>query len=215
MTLVIVDLGGTPSGLIRSALDRIPSPRREEICRLKGELARAQRVVGEALVRRFALEFGLTCPTVLRKEKRKPYLAEAPGLCFNLSHSGEAVVFAAAGSPVGADVEKVVPRDFSTVAARCFSSAEQKKIARSEAPLIEFYRLWTRRESIVKRRGEGSVRGVNVSGERVRSFALSEGKLIPFGAGAPQYVLSVCLSPGEKGDLSVRFCSADEVLENF
>ena len=216
MTLVIADLCGLSQGLIENALNKIPSPRREEICRLKGEPERAQKTVGEALVRRFVLEkFGIACPVFLRGEKGKPYLKEVPDFCFNLSHSGEKVVLAVAELPVGADVEKVVPREFSAVAARCFSADEQKKIAASKAPLLEFYRIWTVRESIVKRRGEGAaaMRGLRLLEEQVRSFAIGEGKLFSYEeCAAPQYLLSVCTSRGEGYGLNVYFCSAEEVL---
>ena len=80
---------------------------------------------------------------------------------------------------------------------------------------MEFYRVWTARESIVKRRGEGAaaMRGLNLSDDRVRSYALAGGKLFPFGeCTAPQYLLSVCTSEGENSDMSVHFCSAEEVL---
>lgn len=216
MTLVIVRLGAERE-LIERALAEIPSARREEICGLKSERAQEQKTVGEAIVRLAARARGVPEGTIVRGERGKPSFAELPALCFNLSHSGEVVAAAFSDRPVGIDVERVLPRDFQTVAARCFSPAEQKKIAGSEAPLQEFYRLWTRRESIVKRRGEGlgGIRSVKVSGERVRSFALSEGELIPYGAGEPQYVLSVCTSQGEKRVLSVHFCTAEEVLKEF
>ncbi len=219
MTLVIADLCGTPQELIYSALNKIPSPRREEIFRLKGELERAQKVVGEALVRRFALEkFGVACPVILRGEKEKPYLKEVPDFCFNLSHSGEKVVLAVAELPVGVDVEKVVPREFSAVAARCFSIEEQKKIAASKAPLLEFYRVWTARESAVKRRGEGAaaMRGLRLADERVRSFSIEGERILPFAeCAAPEYLLSVCTSEGESCALTVSFCLAEEVLRGL
>lgn len=216
MTLVIVRLGAERE-LIGRALAAVPPARREEIGRLKSERAQEQKTVGEAIVRLAARACGVREGTIVRSERGKPSFAELPALCFNLSHSGEVVVAAFSDRPVGIDVERVVKRDFHAVAAGCFSPAEQKKIACSKAPLQEFYRLWTRRESIVKRRGEGlgGIRSVKVSGERVRSFALSEGELIPFGTGEAQYILSVCMSQGEKRNLSVHFCSAKEVLSAF
>lgn len=200
------------------ALEKFPFARREEIARLKNEQARAQRTVGEALLRLAARERGVSAVTFLRGEKGKPCFAELPDLCFNLSHSGEVVVAAFSDRAVGIDVEQIVPRDFRAVSSRCFSEEEQKKIASSEAPLQEFYRIWTGRESIVKRRGGGAgeVGSVDPKEEDVRSFELSEGKLFPVGeSGAPQYLLSVCASQGEKRDTVVHFHTAEEILSAF
>ena len=217
MTLVIAVCGASPA-LTERALAKFLSARREEIKRLGSLEQREQKTVGEALLRLAAKKRGQNEVTLARGEKGKPYFAELPAFCFNLSHSGAIVAAVFSCYPVGIDVERVAGRNFQTVAARCFSPAEQKKIARSEAPLREFYRLWTRRESIIKRRGEGveRVRSVKVSGERVLSFGLTGGKLSPFAESREaQYVLSVCLSQGEKPNLTVHVCTAEEVLAEF
>jgi len=85
-------------------------------------------------------------------ENGKPYLKNNP-LYFNISHAGDYVVLATAESEIGVDIEKITPYD-DTVAARCFTSAEQKWIQEQGNDEAFFY-LWTAKESIMKGSGQG------------------------------------------------------------
>jgi 4'-phosphopantetheinyl transferase len=91
----------------------------------------------------------------------KPYIANS-GIEFNLSHSGDWVVFAFAQSPnaikLGVDIEhmRAFP-DMRDVAQLNFAASE---FARWNATLARdrtaaFYRCWTRKESFIKAMGEG------------------------------------------------------------
>lgn len=88
----------------------------------------------------------------------KPYLAQYPGVQFNLSHSGPWGVCALSDFPVGVDVEMIRPlrRD---VAKRFFTAVEQEHLSR--CPAEEFFRLWTRKESFVKAVGRGFSLGLD------------------------------------------------------
>ena len=97
-----------------------------------------------------------------RTEYGKPYLELPlgdPGLEFNLSHSGEAVLIAITqGTPVGVDVEQVKPLpDLDQVASNYFSAAEQVDLfsLTGSARIEGFYRCWTRKEALIKASGEG------------------------------------------------------------
>lgn len=212
--LVIADIGGLDPRLREEALLRFPAARREELSRLHG-LRRSQGVAGEAIVRLAARAAGREQAGYARGEGGKPYLEGLPGFCFNLSHSGERVVCAFASLPVGADIERVAERDFRAVAERCFSAREREEIGASASPLTEFYRVWTVRESVLKRRGMGlgALRGTDAEGERVLSYVLTEGALLPYGAEKEaQYVLSVCFSEGEKEEMEASFCGGNALL---
>lgn len=86
-----------------------------------------------------------------------------PGLSryASIAHSGNRVGVALTGvGPVGVDVEQIVPRDFRRLAHRVLRPGE--RVTRLE----EFYRYWTRKESVVKATGAGlavSLRRVGVS----------------------------------------------------
>ena len=89
----------------------------------------------------------------------KPMLGpgDLPPVGFNVSHSGDRfmVVVAAALEP-GADIERIRPRrSLPALARRFFSRAEREEVAAAPDPLHAFYRIWTRKEAVVKADGRG------------------------------------------------------------
>ena len=92
----------------------------------------------------------------------KPALANQPGdsdLRFNVSHSGDLVVYALAdGREIGVDVEAIAAmEDRDDVATHCFSKAEQDAyLALAESERTQgFFNCWTRKEAYIKARGDG------------------------------------------------------------
>lgn len=104
-----------------------------------------------------------TEPAALRfanAEGGKPRLIGAPiDLRFNLSHAGERALLAVAiGSEVGVDIEAHrVISDPLNIAKRFFSAAEQKRLREASPSDVDdvFLRIWTRKESFIKARGDG------------------------------------------------------------
>lgn len=98
------------------------------------------------------LEFALA-------EHGKPYLASAPDLRFNLSHSQErALIGVIGGDEIGVDVERFRPMpDCLAIAERFFPPAEAAAFAAIPAANRErdFFRRWTRIEAVLKARGVG------------------------------------------------------------
>ncbi len=89
----------------------------------------------------------------------KPSLAEGASPAFNVSHSGDLVVFAVSGTgEVGVDVEVPrKPRDLAAIARRYFSQRETATLLAlpdAEQPAA-FLRCFTRKESWVKLLGRG------------------------------------------------------------
>lgn len=87
----------------------------------------------------------------------KPVL---PGrVSFNVAHtSGLAVVAVARDIRVGTDVERIDPARASLLVADTFMSAAESNHLRTcgeDARAHEFFRLWTRREALIKARGTG------------------------------------------------------------
>ena len=95
----------------------------------------------------------------------KPELAGDNSLRFNLSHSGDlAIVGLAKASPVGVDVERIRPvHEVEGVARRFFRPEEADAVlARNGRERIRaFFRIWTRKESLLKLTGEGLHRPLN------------------------------------------------------
>ncbi len=136
------------------------------------ERARADRLRTPQLHRRFAVArnflrrllaaYTSADPSALRigyGSHGKPYLVDAPGLCFNVAHADDAAVYAiASGREVGIDIE-ATKRDVDIVgvARQAFSSLECAVLSAlaEDARREAFFRIWTRKEAYVKARGEG------------------------------------------------------------
>jgi 4'-phosphopantetheinyl transferase len=74
---------------------------------------------------------------------------------FNISHSGQIVVCSLIeGGRTGIDVEAVREIDFASLG-RYMTAEEWRNINRSKDRLREFFRIWTRKESLIKADGRG------------------------------------------------------------
>ena len=86
-------------------------------------------------------------------EHGKPYLPDYPQVHFNLSHSGERVMCIMGPAACGCDVEQVDRNQKQIdLVIRCLAESEQRQAARSA---VDFFRIWTLKESILKLSGEG------------------------------------------------------------
>lgn len=91
-------------------------------------------------------------------EHKKPYLPEHPRLQFNLSHSHDlALVGCTLDHKIGVDVEKIGTNFNLNVAKRFFSSQENNQLISlpDSEQTNEFYRLWARKEALIKAIGKG------------------------------------------------------------
>jgi 4'-phosphopantetheinyl transferase len=86
-------------------------------------------------------------------EHGKPYLPDHPQVHFNLSHSGSRVMCIMGPAACGCDVEKTDRSEKQIrMVIRCLAESEQRQAARSA---VDFFRIWTLKESILKLSGEG------------------------------------------------------------
>ena len=96
----------------------------------------------------------------------KPVLASGvlPSIGFNVSHSGDRFVIALArGAAPGVDVERIRPRPrprLDRLARRFFSPAERRAVAAAPDPTGAFYRVWARKEAVIKADGRGVAIGL-------------------------------------------------------
>ena len=96
-------------------------------------------------------------PTSFTASRGKPAFAKGDPLWFNLSHSGDDIALLLSDEgEVGCDIEVIRPRkNWQALANAVFSLTEHDELER-EAPeeqLSAFWRIWTRKEAIVKQRG--------------------------------------------------------------
>lgn len=88
----------------------------------------------------------------------KPYLADEPGLHFNVSHSGSMALIGIADRPVGVDIEAMRENiDEFELARAFFCDEEHRFLGRLEgaARLQAFYKIWTCKEAVLKAFGVG------------------------------------------------------------
>jgi 4'-phosphopantetheinyl transferase len=88
----------------------------------------------------------------------KPYLKDGRAF-FNISHSGSYVICSVSENEIGCDVqtvEKYNPR----IATRFFTENEKLFLEKSENQSEDFTRLWTLKESVLKKTGEGITGGL-------------------------------------------------------
>ena len=109
----------------------------------------------------------------------KPSLVHCHGrpvLSFNLSHSGDVILFAVTGDHrIGVDIERIrESSELMEVARAQFSEREFNALQglAKEEQTGAFFRCWTRKEAYIKARGEGL-------GFPLRQFSMSIGRVDP------------------------------------
>lgn len=102
---------------------------------------------------------------ISRTEYGKPYLEYYPEFSFNLSHTGEHVLFALTKqAQLGVDIEVCKRRtNLAGLVDKCFAKEEQvywNQLPES-AQVQAFYDFWTQKEAFVKATGRGVALGLN------------------------------------------------------
>ena len=128
----------------------------------EAERDRATRFAFDHLVRRFVVAHAMVRsvlgPVVVEtSEHGKPFVAGGPH--FNLSHSADRAVLAvSSGAEVGVDIEAVRPVErLEALAERIMSSEELAGFGAAADQAAFFFDVWTRKESVVKARGDGII----------------------------------------------------------
>lgn len=148
---------------LEAALPLLSEQRREQVLKFKFELGRktcaaAYLLLCEGLLK----EYGITeRPLFEYGEHGKPSLvfSSHPPLAthpihFNLSHCREAAICVLAQQPVGIDIESI--REYKdTLAHYTMNDEELQRIVSAERPDVEFTRLWTMKEAVLKCIGTG------------------------------------------------------------
>lgn len=139
-----------------AALASISEQRREQALRFKHEQGRRECVAAYLLLRdALGREFGIDGNPVFEYDAGgKPRLKDHSGIFFNLSHCREAAICVVDTVPVGVDIETVRP--FKDALARhVLSPEEYDAVTASLNPAVEFIKLWTQKEAVLKLTGEG------------------------------------------------------------
>jgi len=141
---------------LQAALSQLTEQRREQAMRFKHEQGRRESAAAFLLLwRALRDEYGLEEPPVLAYDDGgKPFLAGHPEIHFNMSHCRVAVACVVDRRPVGIDVETI--RKYNPqLAAYTMNDEELRRIEASAEPEVEFTRLWTMKEALLKMSGTG------------------------------------------------------------
>jgi len=135
----------------------------EKAMRYRQENDRRQRIISKAVLRILVGRFIKVDPKEIRfksDKNKKPYLEStiSGNLHFNVSHSGNWILIALAANPVGVDVEQMdASFTYQNMLSFSFNKEEISYIKSAKIPYQNFYKLWTRKESLLKATGKGLV----------------------------------------------------------
>jgi len=105
-------------------------------------------------------------PEIVYGEQGKPGFPGDFPFWFSLSHSGDHIALLVSDEgEVGCDIEVIRPRsNWRSLANAVFSQAEHREIEQEhpEQQLDAFWRIWTRKEAIIKQRGGSAWEMVSV-----------------------------------------------------
>lgn len=185
---------------LESALAAVSEQRRQYALRYVRDEGRRLSVAAYVLLcHALKEEFGITSPPEFAfTENGKPYLRDFPHIQFSLSHCREAVACAVAASPVGIDVESISAYDPALLPAT-MSAAERERILGAESPAVEFTRLWTAKESVVKM-NDLAAAGISLPSllESTESYRFTACERIAQG-----YVCTACHAAPQANDLTI------------
>lgn len=134
----------------------------ERAHRFKFDIHRQRFVAARANLRRVLSAYTQVVPqdiSFIYGAQGKPFLQNNPlQLQFNVSHSDDmAVIAVTIESEIGVDIEKIEPGFKEGVASRFFSVDEntELKLLSGDAQVAAFYRIWSKKEALIKALGEG------------------------------------------------------------
>lgn len=166
-------------------VNEISEERAEKVKRLKKTDDKKRCIAGGLFINKF-----LSDTKISINEFGKPIADN--GKYFNISHSGDYVLFALSEYEVGCDIQKIRHVRTFDIAKTVFCSAELKSFGKSPDKLGSFYDLWTKKESLLKCMGEGfhrNSKSVDVSSDIFKV----KGKKYYFRTwNFSDYVISVC-----------------------
>lgn len=146
-------------GSYRRLYERASPQRQQRADRYLRQEDKLRCVAADALLR-WAVKQTLSLETftVAADPMGKPFLEGVEGFHFNLSHSGRWVVIGYGTSPVGIDVQQILPDGAREgIARRFFTADEQDWLSHADGQrrTERFYQIWTAKESYLKYLGTG------------------------------------------------------------
>lgn len=125
---------------------------------------------------------------ISRLKNGKPVFTELPYF-FNISHSCGRAVCVLCEKEVGVDIEFIKKeRSFDVIAENFFSDGEIARFRQAKNRKEEFYRIWTRKEALLKKSGTG-IEYKKL--KKIDTYDYSVAKFIEYKRG--QYLTTICV----------------------
>ncbi len=149
--LVDDDLQRLSAEELEELIASLPTQRREAVMAYHHDTGRRQGALAyDLLCRALRERFGITeQPTFAFGPHGKPSLTDHPYIHFNMSHCAVAVAVAVSTRPVGIDIESI-RKARPELVRHTMNGEEAETILGATSPDVEFTRLWTRKEALVK-----------------------------------------------------------------
>lgn len=206
MKIITVKIENRISESLFERLYQCMQPVKQRRCKRFRRIEDSERLlVADVLVRHYlCFEFGYKNHELRfdTNEYEKPFFINDPGICFNVSHSGQWVAAAFDRRDVGVDIQKVGPVKMD-IAKRYFTGKEYQTLLQKNGDerTAYFYTLWTLKESCMKAVGRGLSLGLDRFSFSVRDGVIAcdtETEYKGFQFKAPEidsgYKLAVCFS---------------------
>lgn len=145
--------------------DKISEYRQKKIQKLKKPDDQKRTLLAELLLSRYLGRI----PQYTLDQNGKPIGEEME---FSFSHSGSIVLCAVSPMPVGADVEKI--REINLDVAKKFGEDDYQKVINAKNPKDEFFKMWVKKESMLKMSGKGIKAGLDTKIDKKYTYTMCE-----------------------------------------
>lgn len=160
-----VDIWRLPMDQIKTKIKsflKYLSPQETKIMnRLKKESEKVHYILGKGFLKFLTSKYLDCAPMDIEIElgmNDKPYIKDVSEFNFNISYAQNWVIFGFCNEEVGVDIEYVDKKfDFFPLINEWFTKPEANFIERAYSPRHEFFKLWTRKESLLKATSLGTV----------------------------------------------------------
>lgn len=144
----------------------ISGQRREKVLRYKHQRGRIESLYSYIILKELLNKnYGIVGNPIFREgEHGKPVITSIEdngtlhslnGVHFNISHSNTGIACVVDDQPIGIDIESIHRKVSNSLIRYVLNETEIQHVQASEQPDIEFVKLWTMKESLVKLIGTG------------------------------------------------------------
>ena len=134
---------------IPAMLELVDEARRQKIATQKTEQERRLSLGAGLLVRLLLLRRGIAPDLLAFGPDGRPMV---PRVFLSLSHGGRYAMAGLSSDPIGVDVEPHQPERLN-IAGHFFTEGERRQMEESQDQVSCFFRIWSRKECLIKRNG--------------------------------------------------------------